>query len=64
MQQAFVAGVENPNAFLVDLIAYMKVFSKGLFSFLSILIGYNAAKAFGGFGCQRRNPCLFIYLGL
>jgi N-acetylmuramic acid-specific PTS system IIC component len=28
----------------------MKLFSKGLFSFLSILIGYNAQKAFGGSG--------------
>ena len=35
---------------LVELVGYMKLFSKGLFSFLSILIGYNAQKAFGGSG--------------
>jgi len=34
----------------VELVGYMKLFSKGLFSFLSILIGYNAQKAFGGSG--------------
>ncbi|MBV7433726.1 PTS N-acetylmuramic acid transporter subunit IIBC [Cardiobacteriaceae bacterium TAE3-ERU3] len=47
-----VAGEETlaSSAWLGDLIAYMKVFGKSLFSFLGILIGYNAAKAFGGTG--------------
>ncbi len=49
-EQIFIVGNDNPNAFLLDMIAYMKVFGKGLFSFLSILIGHNAAKAFGGTG--------------
>ena len=35
---------------LLHSVAYMKVFGKGLFTFLSILIGYNAQKAFGGSG--------------
>ncbi|MGL5949058.1 MAG: PTS N-acetylmuramic acid transporter subunit IIBC [Aeromonas sp.] len=35
---------------LAAMIGYMKLFSKGLFSFLSILIGFNAQKAFGGSG--------------
>lgn len=38
------------SAMLNDVIAFMKVFNKGLFSFLGILIGYNAQKAFGGSG--------------
>ncbi|MDO5054142.1 MAG: PTS N-acetylmuramic acid transporter subunit IIBC [Pasteurella oralis] len=63
LQQAFVAGVENPNGFLVDVIAYMKVFSKGLFSFLSILIGYNAAKAFGGSGVNGAILASLFILG-
>lgn len=40
LEQLFVIGQTSTNAHLLDLIAYMKVFSKGLFSFLSILIGY------------------------
>ncbi|MRS16701.1 PTS N-acetylmuramic acid transporter subunit IIBC [Enterobacteriaceae bacterium RIT691] len=40
----------TPASWLTDLIAYMKVFSIGLFTFLSILIGYNTQKAFGGSG--------------
>lgn len=46
LQQIF----ETPASWLTDLIAYMKVFSIGLFTFLSILIGYNTQKAFGGSG--------------
>jgi hypothetical protein len=49
-EQIFVLENAHPNATLVALIGYMKVFSKGMFTFLSILIGYNAQKAFGGSG--------------
>ncbi|HIB6055442.1 TPA: PTS transporter subunit EIIC [Klebsiella pneumoniae] len=49
-EQVFVLENAHPNASLVALIGYMKVFSKGMFTFLSILIGYNAQKAFGGSG--------------
>ncbi|SMB90149.1 PTS system N-acetylmuramate-specific IIB component, Glc family (TC 4.A.1.2.7)/PTS system N-acetylmuramate-specific IIC component, Glc family (TC 4.A.1.2.7) [Pasteurella testudinis DSM 23072] len=63
LEQSFVAGVENPNATLVALIGYLKVFSKGLFSFLSIMIGYNAAKAFGGSGVNGAIIASFFILG-
>lgn len=42
--------IADRGALLNDLIIFMKVFSKGLFSFLGILIGFNAQKAFGGSG--------------
>lgn len=35
---------------LGHLVAYMKIFSKSLTTFLGIMIGYNAARAFGGTG--------------
>ncbi|TNH03884.1 PTS N-acetylmuramic acid transporter subunit IIBC [Testudinibacter sp. TR-2022] len=63
LDQSFVAGVEAPNATLVALIGYLKVFSKGLFSFLSIMIGYNAAKAFGGTGVNGAIIASFFILG-
>jgi N-acetylmuramic acid PTS system EIICB component len=44
LEQTALAGSLGP------LIAYMKVFGKGLFAFLGILVGYNAAQAFGGSG--------------
>lgn len=50
LEQNFVLGVEHPNLFLVDMINYIKIFSKGLFTFLGILVGYNAQQAFGGSG--------------
>lgn len=63
LDQSFVAGVESPNATLVALIGYLKVFAKGLFSFLSIMIGYNAAKAFGGTGVNGAIIASFFILG-
>ncbi|EMT6576234.1 MULTISPECIES: PTS N-acetylmuramic acid transporter subunit IIBC [Providencia] len=50
-QTYFPAGLPTKpeeQTLLVHTILYMSVFSKGLFSFLSILIGYNTQKAFGG----------------
>lgn len=50
-QSFYPAGLPvkaEQQTLLVDLILYMSVFSKGLFSFLSILVGYNTQKAFGG----------------
>ena len=55
-EQIFVLENAHPNASLVALIGYMKVFSKGMFTFLSILIGYNAQKAFGGSGVNGAMP--------
>lgn len=62
-QQLFITGNETPNAMMVELVNYMKVFSKGLFSFLSILIGYNAAKAFGGSGVNGAIIASLFILG-
>jgi len=50
LEQNFVLGVEGHSLILVDIINYTKVFSKGLFTFLGILVGYNAQQAFGGSG--------------
>lgn len=50
LEQNFVIGVKEHSSFLVDSINYTKVFSKGLFTFLGILVGYNAQQAFGGTG--------------
>lgn len=50
LEQNFVLGAEGHNLILVDIINYTKVFSKGLFIFLGILVGYNAQQAFGGTG--------------
>ncbi|RJL52904.1 PTS N-acetylmuramic acid transporter subunit IIBC [Pectobacterium carotovorum] len=49
LQQTLVDDIA-PVVWLMQLIAYMKVFSIGLFTFLSILIGFNTQKAFGGTG--------------
>ncbi|WP_318559978.1 PTS N-acetylmuramic acid transporter subunit IIBC [Providencia stuartii] len=51
------------QTFAVHLILYMSVFSKGLFSFLSILIGYNAQKAFGGSGVNGAIIAALFVLG-
>ncbi|MCW2474974.1 PTS N-acetylmuramic acid transporter subunit IIBC [Candidatus Symbiopectobacterium sp. NZEC151] len=50
LQQTLVVEGVAQAAWLKSLIAYMKVFSIGLFTFLSILIGFNTQKAFGGTG--------------
>ncbi|SQD02499.1 N-acetylmuramic acid-specific PTS system EIIBC component [Escherichia coli] len=41
----------------------MKVFSKGLFTFLVILVGYNAAQAFGGTGVNGAIIAALFLLG-
>ncbi|SCC50095.1 PTS N-acetylmuramic acid transporter subunit IIBC [Kosakonia oryziphila] len=48
-QTLIIEGVVSPT-WLTGMIAYMKIFSVGLFTFLSILIGFNTQKAFGGSG--------------
>lgn len=50
LQQTLVVEGTVPPSWLGGMIAYMKVFSVGLFTFLSILIGFNTQKAFGGSG--------------
>ncbi|WP_413739177.1 PTS N-acetylmuramic acid transporter subunit IIBC [Sodalis sp. RH21] len=63
LEQSMVIGVTSPNAWLVGMIGYMKVFSKGLFAFLSILIGHNAQKAFGGTGVNGAIIASLFVLG-
>lgn len=48
---------------LPDALNFMKVFSKGLFTFLVILIGYNAAQAFGGTGVNGAIIASLFLLG-
>ncbi|MBW7984462.1 PTS N-acetylmuramic acid transporter subunit IIBC [Enterobacillus tribolii] len=50
LQQTLAMEGTTPAAWLTGLIGYLKVFSTGMFTFLSILVGYNAQKAFGGSG--------------
>lgn len=63
LEQSLVLGVESPNPWLISAIGYMKVFSKGLFAFLSILIGHNAQKAFGGTGVNGAIIASLFVLG-
>lgn len=63
LEQSLVNGVASPNAWLIGVIGYMKVFSKGLFVFLSILIGHNAQKAFGGTGVNGAIIASLFVLG-
>ncbi|OOF25644.1 PTS N-acetylmuramic acid transporter subunits IIBC [Salinivibrio proteolyticus] len=62
LEQMFVLG-QTPSPFVVDLIAYMQVFGKGLFAFLSILLGYNAQQAFGGSGVNGAILASLFVLG-
>ncbi|PHM71220.1 PTS N-acetylmuramic acid transporter subunit IIBC [Xenorhabdus sp. KJ12.1] len=63
LEQIFIQGVAQPNAVLVEMIGYMKIFSKGMFTFFSILIGYNAQKAFGGSGINGAIIAALFILG-
>ncbi|AUW07091.1 PTS N-acetylmuramic acid transporter subunit IIBC [Vibrio campbellii] len=62
LEQIFVLD-QTPSQFMLDLTAYMKVFGKGLFAFLSILIGYNAQQAFGGSGVNGAILASLFVLG-
>lgn len=48
---------------LPDALNFFKVFSKGLFTFLPILVGYNAQKAFGGTGVNGAIIAALFILG-
>lgn len=63
IEQAFVLGNAEPNPLVLSLVSYMQVFGKGLFSFLSILIGYNGQKAFGGSGVNGAIIASLFVLG-
>ncbi|EPT8451317.1 PTS N-acetylmuramic acid transporter subunit IIBC [Vibrio fluvialis] len=62
LEQIYVVD-QTPSQFMLDLIVYMKVFGKGLFAFLSILIGYNAQQAFGGSGVNGAILASLFVLG-
>ncbi len=48
---------------LPDALNFMKAFSKSLFTFLVILVGYNAAQAFGGTGVNGAIIAALFLLG-
>ena len=65
IEQGMLAGVAESerNATVVHIVAWMKLFGKGLFTFLPILIGYNAQKAFGGSGVNGAIIAALFLLG-
>lgn len=46
-----------------DALNFLKIFSKGLFTFLPILVGYNAQRAFGGTGVNGAIIAALFILG-
>ncbi|TFQ14554.1 PTS N-acetylmuramic acid transporter subunits IIBC, partial [Escherichia coli] len=62
-ESLWVTGNPSPNSTLVEVLSYMKVFGKGLFTFMGILIGYNAQKAFGGSGVNGAIIAALFILG-
>lgn len=48
---------------LKSAIAYLSIFGKGLFTFMGLLIGYNAQKAFGGSGVNGAIIAALFILG-
>jgi N-acetylmuramic acid-specific PTS system IIC component len=63
LEQTLIANAVEKNATLVHIVGYMKLFGKGLFTFLPILIGYNAQKAFGGSGVNGAIIASLFLLG-
>lgn len=63
LEQMPIANAAEKNVTLVHLVGYMKLFGKGLFTFLPILIGYNAQKAFGGSGVNGAIIASLFLLG-
>jgi N-acetylmuramic acid-specific PTS system IIC component len=63
IEQSLLAGAAEKNATIVHIVGYMKIFGKGLFTFLPILIGYNAQKAFGGSGVNGAIIASLFLLG-
>lgn len=63
IEQSVVQGGGVVTGNLLYVITFMKVFSKGLFAFLSIMIGYNAQQAFGGTGVNGAIIAALFILG-
>lgn len=53
----------DATGFLPDALNFLKIFSKGLFTFLVILVGYNAQQAFGGTGVNGAIIAALFILG-
>ncbi|GAB2649880.1 PTS N-acetylmuramic acid transporter subunit IIBC [Vibrio panuliri] len=62
IEQTMIVG-QDASSFIISIVAYMKIFGKGLFAFLSILIGYNAQQAFGGSGVNGAILASLFVLG-
>lgn len=63
IEQGLLADAAEKNATIVHIVGYMKIFAKGLFTFLPVLIGYNAQKAFGGSGVNGAIIASLFLLG-
>lgn len=63
IEQSLLANAAEKNATLVHIVGYMKIFGKGLFTFLPVLIGYNVQKAFGGSGVNGAIIASLFLLG-
>lgn len=63
IEQSLLVGAQDKSSALAHVVGYMKVFGKGLFTFLPILIGYNAQKAFGGSGVNGAIIAALFVLG-
>ncbi len=63
IEQSLLLNATEKNTTLAHLVGYMKIFGKGLFTFLPILIGYNAQKAFGGSGVNGAIIAALFVLG-
>lgn len=63
IEQLLLVDATVKNATIVHIVGYMKIFGKGLFTFLPILIGYNAQKAFGGSGVNGAIIASLFLLG-
>ncbi|WP_202306287.1 PTS N-acetylmuramic acid transporter subunit IIBC [Dryocola clanedunensis] len=63
IEQSLLANAAEKNATIVHIVGYMKIFGKGLFTFLPVLIGYNAQKAFGGSGVNGAIIASLFLLG-
>lgn len=63
IEQGLLTDAAEKNTAIVHIVGYMKIFGKGLFTFLPILIGYNAQKAFGGSGVNGAIIASLFLLG-
>ncbi|MDU3817375.1 MAG: PTS N-acetylmuramic acid transporter subunit IIBC [Pantoea sp.] len=63
IEQGLLTSAADKNGAIAHIVGYMKLFGKGLFTFLPVLIGYNAQKAFGGSGVNGAIIASLFLLG-